>query len=65
MPMGTYEQLAKWKSDEYATDFLLSRGYKLAADWTWIAPGQPDELELEAIEFMADEFDYGWWRHAK
>lgn len=65
MPMGTREQVAKWKDDDFATEFLLSRGYKLAADWHWIAPGDPEPDELDAIEFLCDEYDYGWWRHSK
>lgn len=64
MPQASDELRDRWKDDGRATEFLLKRGYKLAPDWTWLAPGQPEEDELSAIEYMMDEWDYGWWRLA-
>jgi len=43
--------------------FLRDRGWTLHCDWTWSKPGQgfwdiPDD-EVECINFLADEWDFG------
>ena len=42
-------------------DFLEGRGYELTGAWEWIAP-RPDFTvdEVECIEFLVDEWDYGY-----
>lgn len=50
-------------SDMGPMQFLESRGYALTRDWCWSKPGlvlaEVPEDELECIQFLADEWDFG------
>jgi hypothetical protein len=62
MPQASDKQRARWGlSDSKATQFLEQHGYKLMPDFLWVAPSdrEPTEQELDAIQFLVDEWDFG------
>jgi hypothetical protein len=62
MPQATDEQRARWPGwDAEAIKFLEDAGYKLTRDWEWIKPvgHTPTERELDAIDYMCNEWDFG------
>jgi len=61
MPQASPEQRARWPgSDTEASKFLAEAGYILTSDWYWIKPKnhKPTEKELDAIDYMCNEWDY-------
>lgn len=61
-PSTTPDRRARWPGwDMQAITVLESAGYKPTPDWKWIPPKghTPTERELDAIEYLIEEFDWG------
>lgn len=61
MPQASDEQRARWNGPDMAVTFLEQAGYKQTESYTWHAPDGhiPTERELDAIDFLCDEWDWG------
>lgn len=67
MPQATEAMRKRWKhyepggGDQLATKYLEERGYVLTRDWRWVIPPghKPTAKEIDAVQFMVDEWDYG------
>jgi hypothetical protein len=60
MPQARPELQAKFADDSEALEVLEGAGFVLLPDWTWQAPGRaPCIEELDAIEYLMEEWDYG------
>jgi hypothetical protein len=65
MPSTTPERLARWgTSDSAVIKYLEDRGYVLNGDWTWtLKPWRdPTEEEIDAMIYLMEEWDFGWFR---
>lgn len=63
MPTASDEQRARWPGwDAEAIDFLESAGYRMTKRYGWLMPkdrSTPTERELDAIDYLVNEWDYG------
>lgn len=64
-PQASDDLRDRWDgpSDEKALAFLRERGYTLVPGFEWRLPTpdhEPTEEELSAMQFMVDEWYYGW-----
>lgn len=61
MPQARPDLQAKFADDSEALDVLEGAGFVLLPDWTWRGPEgrQPCIEELDAIEYLIEEWDYG------
>jgi hypothetical protein len=63
MPQGPEHLHEKWQSDEKAMRFLQDRGYTITRGFEWKRPNvyhQPTEEEMEAMDYLVLEWDFGW-----
>lgn len=69
MPQASDELRSKWGGqmgvgEDKACDYLLRRGYILTKQWDWWVPygiAFPTLRDLEAMQFLIEEWDYGSW----
>jgi len=64
MSPSTYPaQAARWPGmDTEAIAYLCSRGYKATRTFAWTKPTAefvPNERDLDAIDYLANEWDWG------
>ena len=61
MPQAHPELQAKFADDSEAREVLEGAGFVLNPDFTWLAPEgrQPCIEELDAIEYLIMEWDFG------
>lgn len=62
MPQASPELRAAWPGgDKEARNYLQNRGYRLDRRWAWVRPFPehvPTDLELSAIRYLKDEWDF-------
>lgn len=63
MPQATPELQAEWQDDTTAENYLFERGCKLLRSWDWVVPDEPGLTAkmYRALQYMAQEWDYGGW----
>lgn len=61
MPQARPELQAKFADDSEALELLEGAGFVLLPDFNWRAPAgrKPCLEELDAIEYLIEEWDYG------
>lgn len=72
MPQASPELAAEWCDDETAIRFLITRGYRLTRKWQWKPPRdasgnriKPTDIELRAIRYLFEEWDFDGIEHDK